>query len=108
MNAVLANPEMMQKIMSLAQGLSASPEPVSQSPPEPPASAVPDIDPAMLMQLSKLVGQSSVDSNQRALLSALSPYLSQERLRKLEKAMRAAKMAELASSLLGSKLFRGG
>ena len=107
MNTILGNPEMMQKIMSLAQGLSGGSEPPPSPAPSPPPPALPgmDIDPAMLMQLSKLAGQSSIDSNQRSLLAALSPYLSPDRLHKLEKAMRAAKMAELASSLLGNSGF---
>ena len=39
--------------------------------------------------------------NQKALLQALAPYLSSGRIHKLEKAMRAAKLAGMASSFLG-------
>ena len=43
-----------------------------------------------------------MDQEQQALLQALSPYLSHTRVEKLERAMRAAKMAGLASTLLSS------
>ena len=56
----------------------------------------------MLQRLSGLARQSGIDSQQRTLLTALKPYLSDERVSKLEKAMRAAKLAKLASSILGS------
>ena len=99
MNAILGNPEMMQKIMAMAQSLGASPmqtAPVQEEPP-----ALPDIDPTLLKKLSGLASGSHIDKNQRTLLSALKPYLSSERIAKLEKAMRAAKLATVASGFLG-------
>jgi hypothetical protein len=56
----------------------------------------------MIQKLSGLAGQSSIDKDQKTLLKALTPYLNRERILKLEKAMRAAKMARLASGLIGS------
>ena len=96
LGAVLKNPELMQKIMSMAQSLGQP----AQPPQEP--SPAPEADFAMLQRLSGLTRQSGIDAQQRALLTALKPYLSSERVSKLEKAMRAAKLAGLASSLLGS------
>ena len=96
LGAVLKNPELMQKIMSMAQSLGQP----AQPPQEP--SPAPEADFAMLQRLSGLARQSGIDAQQRALLTALRPYLSSERVSKLEKAMRAAKLARLASSLLGS------
>lgn len=96
LGALLNNPELMQKIMSMAQSLGQP----AQPPQEP--SPTPEVDFAMLQRLSGLARQSGIDSQQRALLTALKPYLSSERVSKLEKAMRAAKLARLASSLLGS------
>lgn len=99
---ILSNPQLMQQIMSMAQSLNQSADPPQKpQPKQEPAPSMPDIDPAMIKKLSGLAGQSSVDREQQALLTALSPYLSRERIGKLEKAMRAAKMARLASSLLG-------
>ena len=108
MNAILGNPEMMQKIMAMAQAMNSSreqkiePEPVRQ---DSPGLSMPDIDFSMVQKLSGLAGQSNIDSNQKTLLKALIPYLSRERIAKLERAMRAAKMANLASSFLGKAGF---
>ena len=95
--AILNNPQLMGQIMSMAQSLGQS-----QSPPEPaPAAEAPPFDPALLAKLSSLAGQGTVDNNQQALLTALNPYLSHRKLNKLEKAMRAAKIARMASGFLG-------
>ena len=100
MNAILGNPEMMQKIMAMAQSLGQPPPQASQAQAEPPP-VLPDIDPVLLKNLSGLASGSHIDKNQRTLLSALRPYLSNERIAKLEKAMRAAKLAAVASGFLG-------
>ena len=97
LGSILGNPEMMQKISAMAQSLSAAPEPQAP-PPEP---ALPNIDPGLLQKLAGFAGQTGIDNNQRTLLHALNPYLSGERISKLERAMRAAKMANFATNLLG-------
>ena len=97
LGAILGNPQMMQQIMSMAQALGASP-PQEQPKPQPQA---PGMDPAMLQNMMRIVQGSGIDSNQRALLKALDPYLTPDRLSRLERAMRAAKLANLASGLLG-------
>lgn len=109
LGAILSDPEMMQKIQAMAQSLSQS-VPSGGSPSGSPpgdtfstgatAPAIPDL--SMLQKLGSLAGQTGIDSNQKTLLSAMSPYLSAAKVQKLEKAMRAAKMARLASSFLGS------
>lgn len=107
-NAILGNPEMMQKIMAMAQslGTSASPEQAQPRKEHPPQEqqedpAFPDIDISMLQKLSGFVKGTGIDKNQQSLLHALGPYLSRERIGKLDKAMRAAKLARAASSFLG-------
>lgn len=104
LGALLANPQLMQQIMNMAQSLgqqspSAPPmqEPPSQAPP-----SMPDIDPVMIGKIMSFAGKTNIDNNQKSLLCALQPYLSQNRLQKLEKAMRAAKLAGVATSLLQS------
>ena len=100
LGAVLGNPEMMQKIMSMAQALGTSK--VENGPQEqPPTPSMPDIDIGLLKKLTGLAGQGTIDREQQALLKALGPYLTNRRIHKLENAMRAAKMARLAAATLG-------
>lgn len=102
LGAVLSNPQLMQQIMAMAQSLNQSPPPAPQPEPKQEAPNLPQIDLGMMQKLSGLANQSSIDQNQQALLRALSPYLSRDRVSKLERAMRAAKMAKLASAFLNS------
>ena len=108
LNSILGNPQMMQQIMAMAQSLGqtqgepprqeeSKPEPPPQQPQMPSGNEL-----AMMQKLFGMARQSGIDKNQQTLLKALGPYLSRERISKLEKAMRAAKMAGLASSVLGS------
>lgn len=92
LSAILSDPGMMQQIQAMARTLGQPQEPVKPAP----------VDLSQLQSLSALAGGTGIDSNQKALLSALSPYLSQDRVTRLENAMRAAKVARLASSFLGS------
>lgn len=115
LEGILSNPDTMQKIMAIAQNLNqpgapagetaaSSPpaqEVMSPAPrPSPQPSLPQGFDLSMLQKLSGLQN-SSIDKNQRTLLNALGPYLSRQRISKLEKAMQAAKMAQMASSVLG-------
>lgn len=92
LGAILGNPAMMQQIMAMAQSLGQQAPPLKEESP-------PSID---LQKVMGLTSQASIDSNQQALLTALNPYLPNQRLNKLEKAMRAAKLARVASTLLNS------
>ena len=105
MSAILSNPEMMQKIAAMAQTLNPCSSPKQESPKEIPKQeqggfSLPDIDLSMVQKLSGFANQSRIDANQANLLKALSPYLQKDRLGKLERAMRAAKMAGMASVFL--------
>ena len=96
LGAILGNPDMMKQIMSMAQAL-GSPPPSEAPPPSP----EPGIDPAMMQQAMTLIQGSGVDPHQQNLLRALEPYLSHERIGRLQRAMRAAKLASLATQFLG-------
>lgn len=105
LGAILNNPQMMQQIMTMAQAMNASSPP--QESPQKSQEMVsspqfPSIDPRMLRSLAGMAQNSGVDQNQQSLLKALRPYLSQNRVNKLERAMRAAKMAGLASNFLNA------
>ena len=87
--------ELMQKIMSLAQNFQQD-----QDPPPQQTTGFPDFDPALLQTLMGFAQENGIDSHQQALLNALHPYLNQHRISKLERAMRAAKMAGMVTTLL--------
>lgn len=101
LNSILNNPQMMRSIMSMAQSLGQDKPAPGEEKSESTAS-FPDIDLSLLPKLANLAGESSIDSDQQALLNALSPFLSRSRVMKLEKAMRAARMARMASAFLNS------
>ena len=100
LGAILNNPAMMQQIMSLAQQMSPKEDAPPQQEKNNPNNSFPEIDFSILQKLSGLTKQSGIDKNQKSLLSALGPYLTKQRISKLEKAMRAAKMANMATSFL--------
>lgn len=102
LGSILNDPAMMQKIMTMAQSLGGG-ESQQESPKQAQSGPLPDIDVGMLQKFSGLAKQGSIDKEQQALLRALSPYLSRERIRKLENAMRAAKMARIAATALGQQ-----
>lgn len=98
LGAILNDPQMMQQIMSLAKSM-GNPAPQPQK--SEPTPSLPEIDPGMLRKITSLASQSGIDREQQALLKALSPYLNRDRITRLERAMRAARTAKLASGLLG-------
>lgn len=107
LNSILSNPAMMQQIMALAQTLNQSdsqqqkpnPAPPPQQPVESPLNE-PSLNPNLLSKVATLMQRGSIDKNQESLLRALSPYLSKQKLQKLERAMHAAKMAGVASEMV--------
>lgn len=105
LGAIMSNPEIMQKIMSMAQSLGGGESQKQEAPKQelpPMPQNFPDIDMGMIQKLSGFAQNSSIDKNQQSLLHALSPYLSNHRVSRLERAMRAAKMASFATSFLGT------
>ncbi len=99
LGAMLSNPQLMQQISSLVQAMGQPSQP-APSPPPMPEPSPPEPDFSQLQGLASLLQSNRTDANQQALLTALSPYLSPWRVGKLERAMRASKMAGLASVLL--------
>ena len=103
LGSILGNPDMMAQIMSMAQKLGGSNS--TPAPPPPPVqepSLPSGLDMGMMMKLAGMANSANIDKDQRALLMALRPYLTADRIGRLEKAMRASKLAGIASSLLGS------
>ena len=102
LGSILNNPQMMQQIMSMAQSMGGQNSNRPELPPKT-ENMLPEIDLATIQKKSGLAQKSSIDKREQALLRALGAYLSKDRISKLEKAMRAAKMAKLASSALGQR-----
>lgn len=120
LNNLLSNPDAMAQIMQLAQSLGSgqpSPSPNCQTEPNhinPPASPVPSPscssdslssllgDPSLLLKLMPLVQElnGQKDSNARALLCALQPYLKQERQDKIERALQLARLFRIGKKFL--------
>lgn len=100
LGAILNNPQMMQTIASMAQSLGQQSQPPQEESPVFPS--LPNLDPGMLRTLGSIAGSGTIDDQQRTLLNALCPYLSRDRVDKLEKAMRAAKMARMVSGFLSA------
>ena len=99
LNSLLSNPQLMQQIASMAQAMGAEPQ---NSPVKPPEQTSTAFDPKLLQTLAQTVGHSGIDSNQKTLLQALSPYLSPYRVQKLERAMQAARLAGAASAFFSA------
>ena len=128
LNELLSNPDSMAQIMRLAQSLSGEtggggdPEP-PQSPPKtrqasqdrhhqgpPPENGGGDLlsgltgglDPKLLMRLLPLIQElgGQQDSNARALVYALRPYLKPERQEKVERALQLARLFHLGRKFL--------
>lgn len=114
LNSILGNQEAMSQIMALAQSLSGeqSSDPAQQPAApegEPPAlQAGPDlsallgqVDPQMLQKGMEIIRQvQSTDDRNAALLSALRPFLREERQARLDRAMRIARTARLVRAAM--------
>ena len=97
LGAILGNPQLMQQIMSMAQSIN---QPRTEEPPPAPSQA--GFDPGLLQALSGMARNTGPDQREQGLLKALSPYLSRGRIAKLEKAMRSARLAQMASAFIHS------
>ena len=117
LNSILGNPDAMSQIMQLAQSLSGSGPgdgaPPPQSPPPPPPTGGGDLfsslsslaggmDPKFLSRLLPLIQElgGQRDSNARALLYALRPYLKEEKQDKVERALQLARLFHLGKKFL--------
>ena len=61
LNSVLANPDMMRQIMQMAQSLTSSPEPPTETIPEPEPFGAAMPDPALLQKLAAVAQRSGID-----------------------------------------------
>lgn len=84
---------MMGKLGELAKGLSGGGSAAQESP---------AIDPAMLGKIGRLMKAGNAqNSNERALLEAMKPYLTEKRRQKMDRALQLAKLARIARIAMG-------
>jgi len=107
LNSLLSDPEAMGQIMQLAQSLGGGfnappPSPPPQQPPPPPVSSpFGGIDPGAVMRLLPLIQElGEQNTNTRALLLALRPYLKAERQGKVDQALQLARLICIGKKFL--------
>ena len=62
----------------------------------------PEIDPAMLGKIGRLMNAGNArSSNERALLEAMKPYLTEKRRQKMDRALQLARLARIARIAMG-------
>ena len=86
---------MMGKLGELAKGLSGGGSAGQESP---------AIDPAMLGKIGRLMKAGNAQSsNERALLEAMKPYLTEKRRQKMDRALQLARLARIARIAMGER-----
>ena len=103
-NGILGDPAQMEKIAGLAKSLMGGGD-SGDAPAEKTKSAGGGdgaIDPAMLARLSRALSSGAGEKKQeRALLEAMKPYLSEKRRSKMDKAIKLARLASIARIAMG-------
>lgn len=114
-NAILGNPDEMEKIMNMASqfmgggaGKKEEPEqgkrPAPDSGPDPGGPAglgsLGGFDAEMFSKIGRLMSKVQGGNEKTELLRAMGPYLKQERREKMEKAIRFARIAKVAGAAL--------
>jgi len=112
-NKILSSPEDMEKIMGMVKSLSGSlPAAGGASDGGAPdlsslGSVLGGLDPKVIGVVSRLLGEySSRDNDKTALLSAVKPYLKEDRREKIDKAAEMARLAKIARIAFAE--FKGG
>lgn len=108
LSAVFSSPESMEQIKNLAKSLSGAMgggnsqagDDAQSAAEERQSFGEPMVDARMMQLFSRVMGEYSKPSEAGAIISALRPYLSDERVKKLDKAMSIAKIARLAKTVL--------
>lgn len=120
LGAILSNQDAMSQIMALAKSLgggdsaetpsSAAPSLEPSGDPSPASPPSGGIDPRLLSMAAKLAGAYSDagDDRRAALLTALRPFVKEERRAKLDKAIQIAKLTRVVRIALDSFRTKGG
>ena len=101
LSALLADPDGMEKIKNMAQGLLGNQAPVKETPP----TSSDDIDIGAITRIMSLMKSSSKEDERVKLLLALKPNLSPERQSRVDSAVKILKLIDLAPLLKEAGLF---
>lgn len=112
-NAVLGDPKQMAQITKLAKSFMGGGAPEKAAAPETKGEDDPfaslGMDGATLQRLVKVLRQGGGEKPQeRALLEAMRPYLSEKRRSKMDKAIKIARLAQIARLAMGETGGDGG
>lgn len=88
LNAILNDPAALSRIGELAKSVMGG-EGAGDDP-------EPELDPGLISRVMGLLKRNGVKSEERALLEAMKPFLSERRREKMDKAMKLARLAGLA------------
>ena len=99
---ILGDPESMSQILSLAKSFGVTPPGPQQEQPDAPQQMQQSAESA-LPAMAELIRQAgSVDPREVQLLNALKPYCSEDRCRRIDRALRAARLSQIAGAALRS------
>lgn len=100
LNSILSSPKDMEKIMGLAKELGGGGTEKKEKQ-EGSGIAAPMLDPKLLGVLSRIMGEFSDKGDDKAKLAeAMKPFLSEKRSADLERAVKIARIAKLAKTVL--------
>ena len=91
LNALLNDPGEMERFASFAKSIMGGAEQEKTS--------EPDIDPGLIKRIGGILGGSDAkSSNDKKLLEAMKPYLSEKRRSKMDRALKIARLASIAAT----------
>jgi hypothetical protein len=102
-NSLLSSPESMERIMQLARALSGNENSVSPASSQADATtsggngdSLAGLDPRVMQMLTGAIKELSTPSDTERLIAAIKPYLSHERIDKVDKALSICRLARIA------------
>ena len=99
LSSILANPELMGQIMSMAGSLNQQQNAPPPPPPPTPFGSMP-FDPGAMAGMMQMLKATQLEPRQRQLVQALRGFVPEDRLVRLEKAMQASLIAKFASAAM--------
>ena len=97
LGSILSNPDLMGKIMSMANSMNQQPPP---PPPQPTGCGSMPFDPGAMAGMMQMLKATQLEPRQRQLLQALRGFVPEDRLVRLDKAMQASLIAKFASKAM--------